>query len=154
MKTLFRVFFGLIALIVAGIIAIVALSNTAEGPIKDAASAVKNTATNAALDASGLKSQAQNTLEAHADDIAESTGIPAAEVKASIAELAIEDWQVADLPAEAVATGTIDGAAAGIDATITTYDDPSYVTMNAFGQSVTLAVPESAQTYLERLAYL
>ena len=40
------------------------------------------------------------------------------------------------------------------DATITTYDDPSVVTVTAMGQDITLAVPDSAQSYLPFLSYL
>ena len=42
----------------------------------------------------------------------------------------------------------------GTDATITTYDDPSVVTVTAMGQDITLAVPDSAQSYLPFLSYL
>ena len=54
----------------------------------------------------------------------------------------------------------IDGTArgyysySGTDATITTYDDPSVVTVTAMGQDITLAVPDSAQSYLPFLSYL
>ena len=41
-----------------------------------------------------------------------------------------------------------------VDATITTYDDPSVVTVTAMGQDITLAVPDSAQSYLPFLSYL
>lgn len=38
--------------------------------------------------------------------------------------------------------------------TITTYDNPSVVTVTTMGQDITLAVPASAQTYLPFLSYL
>ena len=38
--------------------------------------------------------------------------------------------------------------------TVTTYDDPGYVSVEVYGQTVTLAVPESAQAYLPYLAYV
>ena len=46
------------------------------------------------------------------------------------------------------------GNALGINGTVTTYDDPGYVSVEVYGQTVTLAVPESAQAYLPYLAYV
>ena len=51
----------------------------------------------------------------------------------------------------AAATGL---SALGINGTVTTYDDPGYVSVEVYGQTVTLAVPESAQAYLPYLAYV
>ena len=153
MGKIIKLFVGLIALMIAGIIGIVALSGT-EGVIGDVASGAKNAAANAALDASGAKDRVQQALDSHVGDIAAATGLPTATVEQGIDALAVQDWQIADLPEGAQATGTIDGSAAGVDGTLTTYDDPSYVTVNAYGQSVTLAVPESAQAYLGYLGYL
>ena len=153
MGKIIKLFVGLIVLMIAGIIGIVALSGT-EGVIGDAASNAKNAAANAALDASGAKDRIQQALESHKDDIASATGLPTATVEQGIDALAVQEWQIADLPEGAQATGTIDGSAAGVDGTLTVYDDPSYVTVNAYGQSVTLEVPASAQAYLGYLGYL
>ena len=51
-------------------------------------------------------------------------------------------------------TGSTDISYGSTDATITTYDDPSVVTVEALGQDITLAVPDSAQSYLPFLGYL
>ena len=51
-------------------------------------------------------------------------------------------------------TGSIDGGSLGVDGTITLYEDPGYVTVNAYGQNVTLEVPGSAQSYLSYLSLL
>ena len=51
-------------------------------------------------------------------------------------------------------TGSANVSYSGTDATITTYDDPSVVTVTAMGQDITLAVPDSAQSYLPFLSYL
>ena len=59
--------------------------------------------------------------------------------------------QATPLPAEARETGTFSGSYAGVDGSITTYEDPGYVTVKAYGQTVTLEVPASAQEYLARL---
>lgn len=114
----------------------------------------KNAAANAALDVSGLKSRAAEALENNRDRIAEATGLPAEQVDAAIGALDIESWEVTSLPADASKTGSANISYGGTDATITTYDDPGVVTVNALGQEITLAVPESAQDYLGYLGYL
>lgn len=114
----------------------------------------KNAAANAALDMSGLKSKAAEALANNRDRITEATGLPASQVDAAIDALDIESWEVTSLPASASKTGSADVSYGGTDATITTYDDPSVVTVNAMGQEVTLAVPDSAQDYIGFLGYL
>ena len=90
----------------------------------------KNAAANAALDVSGLKSKAESALRGNTDRIAEATGMSSSQVDAANISYS------------------------GTDATITTYDDPSVVTVTAMGQDITLAVPDSAQSYLPFLSYL
>lgn len=51
-------------------------------------------------------------------------------------------------------TGTMDGSAPGVNGTVTIYDDPGYISVEVYGQTITLAVPESAPAYLAYLAYL
>lgn len=114
----------------------------------------KNAAANAALDATGLKSKAKAALEGNRDKIAAATGMSDAEVDAAIAALDIDSWEVTSLPAGASEIGSSSISYGGTDATITTYDDPSVVTVNAMGQDVTLSVPDSAQAYLPFLGYL
>lgn len=153
MARIIKLFVGLIAVLIAGIIGITALSG-AEDVLSDAASSAKNTAMNAALDASGVKDRVQSALESHVDDIAAATGLSTAAVERGISDLAVQDWQVTDLPDDSQKTGSYSGSAAGIDGTLTTYADPSYVTVDAYGQNLTLSVPASAQPYLEYLSYL
>ncbi len=114
----------------------------------------KNAAANAALDATGLKSKAKAAIEGNRDKIAAATGLSDAEVDAAIDALAIDSWEVTSLPEGASETGSSSISYGGTDATITTYDDPSVVTVNAYGQDLTLAVPDSAQDYLPFLGYL
>ena len=114
----------------------------------------KNAATNAALDVSGLKSKAESALRGSADRIAEATGMSSSQVDAAIDALDIQSWEVTSLPAGVKATGSANVSHGGTDATVTTYDDPSVVTVNAYGQDITLAVPDSAQSYLPFLSYL
>ena len=133
MKRVLGVFLGLIALIIVGIVGVFAFSGTGSGPASDLANDAKAAAANAAIDATGLSES---------------------QVDQAIEQLDIDGWQAASLPSTATATGTIDGNALGINGTVTTYDDPGYVSVEVYGQTVTLAVPESAQAYLPYLAYV
>lgn len=152
MKRVLGVFFGLIALAIAGIIGVFALSGANAGPASDLASDAKTAATNAAIDATGLKDKAKSALEDNKVSIAAATGLSETQVDQAIKALNIDGWQAASLPSTATATGTIDGSAIGMDGTVTTYDDPGYISLEAYGQTVTLAVPASAQDYLPYLA--
>ena len=114
----------------------------------------KNAAANAALDVSGLKSKAESALRGNTDRIAEATGMSSSQVDAAIDALDIQSWEVTSLPEGAEKTGSANISYSGTDATITTYDDPSVVTVTAMGQDITLAVPDSAQNYLPFLSYL
>lgn len=154
MKKVLGALLALLAVIVLVGVGVVALSNTSLGPVSDAAQSAKAAVANAAMDATDLKGQVKSAIDERKDDIAAATGLTADQVDALVAELDIDSWQAAALPADAVEAGTVDGSYAGIDGTITTYDDPGYISVEAYGQTVTLAVPESAQTYLPYLAYV
>ena len=108
--------------------------------------------TNSAIDATGIKGKAQEALEANSSKIAEATGLPLAAVDSAIESLDIESWQVTTLPKYVVEAETLDMDYGGISAEVTLYDDPSVVTVNAYGQTVTLAVPESSQEYVRYLS--
>lgn len=109
---------------------------------------------NTALEASGVKTQAEDVLRSHVADIAAATGMSEDQVNAAIDRLDIASWNATDLPAGAQQAGSVDVSYQGVDATVTTYSDPSYVTVDALGQNITLSVPESAQQYLPLLSYL
>ncbi|MBO4364766.1 MAG: hypothetical protein J5804_00550 [Eggerthellaceae bacterium] len=100
---------------------------------------------NATIDASGIKDQIDSSLRSNAGTIANRLGVTEEEVNTAIDALDIKDWEVATLPQEAVATGAYQVDYADTKAQITTYDDPSYVTVSAYEQDITLSVPESAQ---------
>ncbi len=157
-KALVGLIFAFILLVgVFGILPQLGLGNpfaNFENPLAGLFEQGKNTAANAALDASGLKSKANEALKSNRDRIAEVTGLSRSQVDDAIDALDIESWEVTSLPASASKTGSTDISYGGTDATITTYDDPSVVTVNAMGQDVTLAVPDSAQSYLPFLGYL
>ena len=148
MKRVLGVFLGLIALIIVGIVGVFAFSGTGSGPASDLANDAKAAAAN------GLKDKARSALEGSKASIAAATGLSESQVDQAIEQLDIDGWQAASLPSTATATGTIDGNALGINGTVTTYDDPGYVSVEVYGQTVTLAVPESAQAYLPYLAYV
>ena len=152
MKKVLGALLALLAVVVLVGVGVVVFSNTSLGPVSDAAQGTKAAVANAAMDATDLKGQVKNAIDERKDDIAAATGLTADQVDELVAELDIDGWQAAALPEDAVETGTVDGSYAGIDGTITTYDDPGYVTVSAYGQNVTLAVPESAQAYLPYLA--
>lgn len=142
---------------VFGILPQLGVKNPFEGfqnPLSGLFESGKNAAANTALDMSGLKSKAESALRSNADRIAEATGMSSSQVNAAINALDIQNWEVTSLPAGVEATGSADISYGGTDATITTYDDPSVVTVNAMGQDITLAVPDSAQDYLPFLSYL
>lgn len=131
------------------------LSATPPGQaIQEMLGAGQNAATNAALDASGVKTKAEDALRDNASAIAAETGMSEAAVNQAIDELNIEDWQVVSLPKDAQATGTQNVTYGGISAEVITYSDPSYISVKAQGQTFTLAVPDSAQQYASLIGYL
>ncbi len=152
MKRVMGAFFGIIGIAIAGIIVVSILPNLGLGPISDAAQNAKNAAVNAALDASGVKNSIESALEDNAGAIANATGLSLEQTHAAIDSLAVGDWSATTLPDSAVATGSIDGSALGVDGSVTLYSDPGYITVNALGQSITLSVPPSAQEYLGYLS--
>lgn len=159
MKKVAGALLGLVALAVVGIVGVAAFSGSnaasdGSNPLSSVVEDVKLGATNAAIDASGIKAKVQDAVAEHKGAISAATGLDGAQVDEALARLDIESWQAASLPASAKAAGTVDGSSVGVDGTLTTYDDPGYVTVSAYGQSITLSVPESAQQYLGLLGYL
>ena len=146
-------FLGLIALIIVGIVGVFAFSGTGSGPASDLANDAKAAAANAPSTRPASRTRPRRPRGQQAS-IAAATGLSENQVDQAIEQLDIDGWQAASLPSTATATGTIDGSALGVSGTVTTYDDPGYVSVEAYGQTVTLAVPESAQAYLPYLAYV
>ncbi|MBX9033917.1 hypothetical protein [Gordonibacter massiliensis (ex Traore et al. 2017)] len=154
MKKLLGVLLGLLVVVVLVGVGLVALSNHSLGPVSDAAQNAKAAVANVAMDAADVKGKINDAVKSNRSAIQAATGLTDEQFDEAVAGLAINDWQAVALPNDAVATGTESASALGVDGTITTYEDPSYVTVNAYGQDVTLAVPESAQAYLPYLALL
>ena len=151
MKKILVILLGLLAVAIVGAIGIVALANTSGNPVSDAAKNVKAAATNAAMDAVDVKGQIKSTIDQHTDAIASATGLTVEQVNEAGANMDIDSWQAVALPDSVTKTGSIDASSFGVDGTIVTYDDPAYITLEAYGQNVTLSVPESAQAYLPYL---
>lgn len=160
MRTAFRISRLLIGIVSAAAFCVV-LSYTvlAETPFGAAVQALTGhapaaEATNAALDAAGIKSSVDEYLRNNEAAIAEATGLSELQVRAVINGLNIPSWTVVDLPSGTKATHTADVTYEGLSADVTIYDDPSYVTVSTAGQKLTLKVPESAQDYVSYLSLL
>lgn len=156
MKLVRRIVIGVVVVVVLAIGVLFVLPQTLgeDHPVTQAIDGGKVAATNAAIDASGVKAKAQEALESNAELIAQRTGLPLKVVDSAIESLDIESWQVAALPRDAQATGTFDIDYNGMAAEVTTYADPSIVTVDMYGQSVTLAVPEKSQPYMRYLTLM
>ncbi len=156
MKKALGLFLGLIGLLIVCCVFVLFVPSIGswENPFSLLANHAQVTAANAAIDVSGMKDKVASAIEDRKADIAAATGLDESTVDAVVDDLAIDQWEAAVLPEDAVAANTFDGSALGVDGTITTYDDPSYVTVDAYGQTVTLAVPESAQAYVGYLPYV
>ena len=151
MKALLKavVALAVVALVVFGGKALL-LQAGIETPLSD----LSNKAANTALDASGVKGKADAMLRSNAGRIAEKTGMPVSVVNSAIDSLDIPSWQVTTLPSDATATGSSTMTYDGVTATVTTYDDPSVVTIDTGAGAVTMEVPPSAQGYMGYLGYL
>lgn len=155
MKTAFKVIGVMLAAVLVVLFGgIIMASNGIENPISTAADSAKNSAVNAAIDSSGIKAKAESALRGNVDKIASATGLPASTVNAMIDDLDIDSWEATSLPSDATATGTTNVSYDGVSATVTTYDDPSVVTIDTGAGAVTMSVPSSAQGYIDYLGYL
>lgn len=149
-----------IGVIVAAVLVVLFGSIVATGflgggnPVLDVADTAKNSAVNAAIDSSGVKSKVESTLRGNAEKIANATGLSTATVNSMIDDLDIDSWEATSLPKDATAMGTKSVSYDGMSANVTTYDDPSVVTIDSGVGSVTMSVPAGAQDYLKYLDYL
>ena len=141
---------ALLLILAAGAACAVLVTCTANTPFEGA----RVTAINTFLDKTGAKTHIESELHAQAGKISEQTGLPVEVVNSGIEMLDIEDWEVTTLPADAVSVGTFETDYKGKTVKVTTYEDASYVTVDAYGQSITFNVPESAQTFTEMAPYL
>lgn len=155
-KTLGGVLMGIV--IVFGILSVLSNTLLAGTPLASAFQQLGGdagaAAANAALDASGIKGKIDSELRAHTGDIASATGLSESQVENIINQIDISSWSVTTLPADAAAAGSFQTTYQGTNVTVTTYTDPSYVSISPWGQTITLAVPESSQSYVSYLSYL
>ena len=115
---------------------------------------VRSNVVNTLIDVSGVKGRIDSELRARSGALADELGVSQSVAEDLVDALAIQDWRATVLPDNVQATSTSTVDAQGNEISITTYDDPSFVTLGAFGLSVTMQAPESAQTYTPFLEYL
>lgn len=160
MKVMLRLLGGIAALlaILACVIVLFTFTPLSSSPLGQSVQGLlgfgTNAATNAAIDASGIKTKAEDALYSNVADIAAQTGMSESQVNQAIDSLDIENWSVTSLPSDVEETGSQSISYGGVSAEVTTYDDPSYISVTAEGQTFTLEVPESAQEYMSLLGYL
>lgn len=153
MRTFTRALAGTLGAIVVVLGVLSVLCNTVLSGTPFATS-LSTGAANALIDATGVKGQAESALRSNASSIAEATGLSESQVNAAIDQLDIQSWSVTALPDSAQTTGSFTTTYQGTQATVTTYSDPSYVSVNVAGQDIALSVPASAQGSLSYLSYL
>lgn len=151
MKKVIIAFTGLIALLIAGILVIVFVPSIASSDENDPIAGMRAASMNALIDMSGVKDKAASALHDNLDSLSAATGLSEADCAQIVYSLDVQNWEAAVLPNSAEEIGSISGDYAGIEGTITYYDDPEYITVNAYGQNVTLRIPESAQAYMPYL---
>ncbi len=153
MKQFTRALAGVLAVVVIALGVFSVLGNTVLADVPFIQS-MKNSAANAVIDSTGVKGKLDSALRSNASSIASATGLSESQVNGAIDQLNIQSWSVTSLPSNAQRTGSFSTNYGGTQATVTTYSDPSYVTVNAAGQDVTLSVPSSARSYVGYLGYL
>ena len=123
-------------------------------PLNGVIDKVANTTTNAAIDVTGVKERVDSALRENAGRIAEKTGLPESQIEGIIDDLDVRSWEATSLPDDAVAQGSAQLSYGGLSGIITTYDDPSVITVDAGAGAVTLKIPSSAQGYIGFLEFL
>ncbi len=110
-------------------------------------------AINVVLDQAGLKERIESALYKGADRFAEETGVPVEIVNKAIDVLDVTHWEATTLPDNVKKTGSVDADIEGGAISITSYDDPSYITLGAYGQEVTFDVPKSTEAFTSIIPY-
>ena len=140
-------------LVAAGLSASVLLGGCS-GMTSESFDAARADAINAVIEATGLKDKLDSELRARGYEIVGEYGMPNELADQVIDSLAINDWEVTVLPQDVNQTANVTIDIEGNPVGITTYDDDSVVTIGAYGQEVTFAVPQSAQVYVPYIRYL
>lgn len=144
---------GLAVIVLVGIGVIALVPGVASSQEGDPLAGIKTMGQNALIDISGVKDDVENALESHLDVVAQAVGLSEADCAQIVYALDIPNWQAIVLPSSANELASFSGTLAGIDGTVTFYDDPSYLSVDAFGQTFTLSIPETAQSYLVYLPF-
>lgn len=110
-------------------------------------------AINTLLDRTGAKQRLESELYAHADAIAEQAGVPVELVNAGIGMMNVTEWRAVELPSDVSETAKFETDYRGQAVSLTTYDDPSLVTVGILGQSICFEVPASTQTFTQFAPY-
>jgi len=151
------IFTGLLFIaIAAGAVALV-LSGGCSSPLSGHAGlfdGFQNGVVNTLIDVSGVKGRIDSELRSRSGALADEMGVSQSVAEDIVDALAIQDWHATALPESVQETSTSTVDANGNKISITTYDDPGFVTVGAFGMSITMQAPESAQTYTPFLEYL
>ena len=113
----------------------------------------RTTAINELLDRSGAKERLEAEMYEHAEEVAQSAGIPVELVNTGIEMLDVTEWRAVELPTDAEETATFRTEYRNQPVTLTTYDDLSLVTLEVWNQSVSFKVPESTQTFTSLAPY-
>lgn len=106
---------------------------------------------NALIDSGVLAGQLEDALRDNEERIAQELGMSVEQVDALVDDLDVGSWEAADVPAGIQPARTVSLNRAGTRVSATVYDDPSYVTVNAGGQEVTLHVSPAASELLRNL---
>ena len=141
---------AIILILLAGVAVFGLVTCSSDTPFQD----LRIDAINTLIDKTGIKQRMENELYAKAEKFAEDTGVPIGLVDEAVSMLDITNWEAITLPDDAVENGSVSADIDGQHYELTTYDDPSYVTVAAFGQVITFEVPESAQTFTRYGPYL
>lgn len=111
-------------------------------------------ALNTVIEATGLKTRIDSDLRERGYELVEKYGLPDALADQLVDSLAIGDWEVTSKPQDVAETSRFTLDVENNPLEITTYDDNSVVSVGAYGQEVTFAVPEPAQVYMPYVQYL
>lgn len=153
-KSLAKPLISLALVLLLGAGGIMIITGKADTFIHDANESAKAFVNNIMIDAGGYKQKVTDALLENRDIIAKASGADPAEVDRIIKDFDIENWEACVLPSDAAAVSSYDANYAGLTGTVTTYQDPSYITVSVSGQDITLSVPPEAQDYIPYLVYL
>lgn len=141
----------LVLVIIFAVAAVLLLSNGFATKAGDPLADVKNGVVNTVIDATGMKTRLDQSVRKTASEAAAKWGIPQSMVDGVVDQVDITEWKVTSLPDGVTQQGTYSFNLDDTTAQITTYDDPSVVTLNIYGQTVTMEAPESAQGFVSLL---